>query len=697
MADQVQYHLEKMVPELEDLQDRGIFQAAEVRAIVKQRTAHEYRIHRIIPLKADFLRYIAYEENLERLRKKRKQRMGMDQAPTAEDIANGVKHSSLSDYSIMRRIHGLYGRLLQKFGGDKALWIQYFDWCRSTRSTKALAKVFAKAIQLHPTNDTFWIMAAAWEFQDNGNMSSARVLLQRGLRINPESKKLWVEYFKLELLWVEKIKERRKVLFKSDGSRAAETTTAIQPPSESVNVPELAGESSHPQTSISQDATLSSSIQSGSSSDTAPMLSTTLSATQQALLKVLIPRVIYRNAIQTHPHDLPFRLEFLAVYRLFPDTKDGQDELFDSLVADFPTHPDARATLAQRPLAGVTSLDPAYPAALKQAVDSFTQAVSEISTPAIHEAYTSFLLAQLASCDEENLKLYITHILRKAFASAHATQTGTEKLYLDWAAHLSSRSPIPPTKSSATSSSPLSPRAVLEQAVARIPTSAKLWTALISQSEQEDPAPLSATTLYESAVKAVTDPDDLAALWKRYLARLIDAEAIPLSDIIATTTTHKASNPFTRALAAVTAPNHAGPILAMYLTYTNSLGSIEDVRTLATYLTTNRVSTPKHLWRTWVDLEIKNLETSPNVATKRSRNGHPLKSNSDVMQRVRTVWDGLVAADPSDPDSWLAYIRFEIDTARDLDRSSAVHWRAEKAVHDKDAFQTAYQALLTAL
>jgi len=55
-----------------------------------------------------------------------------------------------------------------------------------------------------------------YQFEDNGNMTSARVLLQRGLRINPDNQQLWIEYFKLEMLWIEKIKERRKILFKKE-------------------------------------------------------------------------------------------------------------------------------------------------------------------------------------------------------------------------------------------------------------------------------------------------------------------------------------------------------------------------------------------------------------------------------------------------------------------------------------------------
>jgi len=81
-----------------------------------------------------------------------------------------------------------------------------------------------RVISLHPTKDIFWIMAASWEFEKNGNALSGRTLLQRGLRINGESKKLWLEYFRLELLYLEKLRERRKILFGKTNENNEEST-----------------------------------------------------------------------------------------------------------------------------------------------------------------------------------------------------------------------------------------------------------------------------------------------------------------------------------------------------------------------------------------------------------------------------------------------------------------------------------------
>jgi len=42
-------------------------------------------------------------------------------------------------------------------------------------------------------------------------VAAARTLLQRALRLNPDSEELWREYFRMEVLFVTRLTERRKV------------------------------------------------------------------------------------------------------------------------------------------------------------------------------------------------------------------------------------------------------------------------------------------------------------------------------------------------------------------------------------------------------------------------------------------------------------------------------------------------------
>jgi hypothetical protein len=52
------------------------------------------------------------------------------------------------------------------------------------KSRRSISHVLGRALQLHPRHVQFWIDAASWEFEVNGNSNAARVLLQRGIRFN---------------------------------------------------------------------------------------------------------------------------------------------------------------------------------------------------------------------------------------------------------------------------------------------------------------------------------------------------------------------------------------------------------------------------------------------------------------------------------------------------------------------------------
>ena len=74
MADNVQKILERSIPELEDLQERGLFNEKEIRSITNKRRDYEYRLQRRGKTLEDFLRYIEYEISIDKLRLLRKQK-----------------------------------------------------------------------------------------------------------------------------------------------------------------------------------------------------------------------------------------------------------------------------------------------------------------------------------------------------------------------------------------------------------------------------------------------------------------------------------------------------------------------------------------------------------------------------------------------------------------------------------------------
>lgn len=67
------------------------------------------------------------------------------------------------------------------------------------------------------------------EFEHERNMASARALMQQGLRMCKQDETMWVEYFRMELMYVHKLRLRRKVLGLEDPGTPAPAPTLTQP------------------------------------------------------------------------------------------------------------------------------------------------------------------------------------------------------------------------------------------------------------------------------------------------------------------------------------------------------------------------------------------------------------------------------------------------------------------------------------
>ncbi|KAK7057417.1 U3 small nucleolar RNA-associated protein 6 [Favolaschia claudopus] len=198
--ERVQFQQEQMLEELKDLVEKNIFTKQESKHIIKKRTQFETALVRRVAKKADFLRYAAYEMGLEQLRRKRVERLKIVST-----------QASLSDYALVRRQFQIFERALKKFKSDVALWIQYIELAKRERATTLVGRVVARAIQMHPDNASLYVLAAGHEL-DHGSPSAARTLLQRGLRLNPESIEMWREYVRMELVFMENLRRRWETL-----------------------------------------------------------------------------------------------------------------------------------------------------------------------------------------------------------------------------------------------------------------------------------------------------------------------------------------------------------------------------------------------------------------------------------------------------------------------------------------------------
>lgn len=73
-------------------------------------------------------------------------------------------------------------------------------------------------MKFHPKVPGVWIYAAAWEFDHNLDATAARARMQSGLRVCPTSEDLWVEYLRMELTYLNKLKARKVALGEDEGT-----------------------------------------------------------------------------------------------------------------------------------------------------------------------------------------------------------------------------------------------------------------------------------------------------------------------------------------------------------------------------------------------------------------------------------------------------------------------------------------------
>nr|XP_022316641.1 U3 small nucleolar RNA-associated protein 6 homolog [Crassostrea virginica] len=267
MAEFVQQSIEEMLPELEQMERIGLFTKVETNQILKKRKAQEYRMRRRTKFKEDYMQYIEYEKNVLELIKKRRKSTGIH-----------FKKAEI-DYSIVHRIHKLFRHVIARFQSDEELWLLHIRF--SLKGKIHVSRIFAQMLQVHSKKPDLWIVAAKWEFENNKNADNARNLMQRGLRFNPTSKPLWIEYYRLELLFAEKLRKRRELLH----------TTGME-----------SNESSE-------------------------------------ILDGAIAQIVYKKALEAFPGDLKFALSFLPICRLFDFMSKEEEAMIEGLETLHPCDP----------------------------------------------------------------------------------------------------------------------------------------------------------------------------------------------------------------------------------------------------------------------------------------------------------------------------------------------------------------------
>jgi U3 small nucleolar RNA-associated protein 6 len=292
-SDKARFYLEQQVPELQEYERKQIFTREEISAIAKKRSDFEHILNARGSKASDYVRYATYEMNLDSLRKKRCKRLGV------KATAHGGQ----------RTIFFILDRATKKFPGDLGLWVQYVQFCQKEKASKKLAKVFTAMLRLKPREWGLWVLAAKHYAEDQGDMTTARSYMQRGLRFCKDERRMYLEYAKLEMVYLAKLAARRKILGLDEERKAPD---AQEEDDNMMMLPEISAE------------------------DIDPEANKGVEEVNADALQRLANAPAYTGAI-------PLAI-FDAAMKQFNDDSDVANDFFD-LVATFDTVPSARKIL----------------------------------------------------------------------------------------------------------------------------------------------------------------------------------------------------------------------------------------------------------------------------------------------------------------------------------------------------------------
>ncbi|RDW73895.1 hypothetical protein BP5796_07337 [Coleophoma crateriformis] len=196
-SDKARFYMEKAAAHFRELEEKKIFTKDEISTMVKKKSTFEHKVLARGSSPIDFAKYAAWEINLEQLRQKRCKRLRIKGSSAAPGQA---------------RIFNIFERGTRKHPGDLALWMSYLEYARQAKATNKFKTIMTAAIRLQPTKPVLWLYAARYSLEVEADMAGARSYMMRGTRFCTRSKELWIEYAKMEMIYLAKIAMRRKIL-----------------------------------------------------------------------------------------------------------------------------------------------------------------------------------------------------------------------------------------------------------------------------------------------------------------------------------------------------------------------------------------------------------------------------------------------------------------------------------------------------
>lgn len=280
----------------------------------------------------------------------------------------GIKATT---YNGQRKIFNIFERATRKFHGDVGLWLQYAEYARAQKANKKLARIFTDMLRMHPTRPELWIYAARYSIDIQADFGAARTYMQRGLRFNKTSKAMYLEYAKMEMIYIAKIAARRRILGLDESKRPVKGYEHVQ---EDTGIISLTGEALQDEKLDPLDAGLIDDDQLRS-------LSTT------PALAGAIPLAVFDAAMKQFPRDDMLAEQFFtsfANFVLVPSLPTILDHVLNGVPSiDRNISPRMQSCFCRLPLIGIAADSAEYPAGLRTSLKRIKDASAGSSDRAV--------------------------------------------------------------------------------------------------------------------------------------------------------------------------------------------------------------------------------------------------------------------------------------------------------------------------
>ena len=330
--------------------------------------------------------------NLEALRRRRVKRLG----------AKSTSHTG------QRRIFFVLDRAIQKFHGDVDLWMLYLDYARKQKSHKKVSEILTKMLRFHPTKPNLWIYAAHYALREQGDTMEARSFLQRGLRFCEGAQNLWLEYGRMEVVFIAKLIGRRRVLGLEDKTITVEQAA--------------------PRRDLSDDLVMLPSI-TAEELDFDQKVGDVDEATQaklddNSILDGALPIAVFDAAMGRSGNEQEFALSFfdmVAEFSQLPCQHTILNHIMTSLRVRTPEHPASSVCYIRLPVIGTPTNSTDFPSVLGTTLSRIRETQSEVQEPharaSLHHQIIMWLLLFLDGTDlDKDLRQVLELTVAKLWA-----------------------------------------------------------------------------------------------------------------------------------------------------------------------------------------------------------------------------------------------------------------------------------------